>query len=254
MKVLLVGATGNLGLRLVAALLTHGHDVVAYARSSKRLGALLPEAVYNKVTVVEGNATDTTSIKRAILDNDCEAVVNTAGVAAMAPWRRNNMPEIFSAVLKGTQQAGSEKNQPLRIWLLGGLGVLNFPGTETMLSNYVPIFLEHRENIKLLRALPPHSVDWSLLCPSTMVAEKSEVSVPAKSSHGRLTAEASSPPLWKDSWLKHIPFLGKVILAGMNAPRYETTLEQNADFIASDLKDRESPWIGAPVGIIDAAR
>lgn len=121
-----------------------------------------------------------------------------------------------------------------------------------MAASSVPIFLEHRENIKLLRALPPHSVDWSLLCPSTMTAEKSEVSVPAKSSQGRLTAEASSPPLWKDSWLKHIPFLGKVVLAAMNAPRYETTLEQNAEFIANDLKDRESRWIGVPVGVIDA--
>lgn len=135
MKILLVGATGNLGQRLVAALLTHGHEVVAYVRSSKKLQALLPASICSKIAIVEGNATDTTSIKRAILENDCEAVVNTAGVAAMAPWKRNNLPEIFSAVLKGTQQAGSERNQPLRIWLLGGLGVLNFPGTETMLSN-----------------------------------------------------------------------------------------------------------------------
>ncbi|KAG9598219.1 NAD(P)-binding protein, partial [Aureobasidium melanogenum] len=254
MKVLLVGATGNLGQRLVAALLTHGHEVVAYVRSSNKLQALLPASVHSKIAIVEGNATDTASIKRAILENDCEAVVNTAGVAAMAPWKRNNLPEIFSAVLKGTQQAGSERNQPLRIWLLGGLGVLNFPGTETMLSNYIPIFLEHRQNIKLLRALPPHSVDWSLLCPSTMTAEKSEINVPAKSNHHKLTAEASSPPLWKDSWLKHIPFLGKAILTGMNAPRYETTLEQNADFIASDLRDRESRWIGVTVGVINVAK
>ncbi|KAI4726091.1 NAD(P)-binding protein [Aureobasidium sp. EXF-10728] len=251
MKVLLVGANGNLGLRLVAALLTHGHEVVACVRSSNKLEALLPASIYSRIAVVEGNATDTSSIRRAILENGCEAVVNTAGVAAMAPWKKNNLPEIFSAVLKGTQQAGSERGQPLRIWLLGGLGVLTFPGTETMLSNYVPIFLEHRQNIKLLKALPPNSVDWSLLCPSTMSAESLEVSVPAKSTHNRLTAKATSPPLWKDSWLKHIPFLGKVLLAAMNAPRYETTLEQNADFIASDLKDRGSRWIGVPVGVIN---
>lgn len=135
MKVLLVGATGNLGLRLVASLLTHGHEVVAYVRSSSRLETLLPTSVYDKIAVVEGDATDAASIGRAILENNCEAVVNTAGVAAMAPWKRNNLPEIFAAVLKGTQQAGLERNQPLRIWLLGGLGVLKFPGTETMLLN-----------------------------------------------------------------------------------------------------------------------
>lgn len=41
----------------------------------------------------------------------------------------------------------------------------------------------------------------------------------------------------------------------MNAGRYETTLEQNAELIATDLEDGyESRWIGKAVGIIDAAK
>jgi len=87
-----------------------------------------------------------------------------------------------------------------------------------------------------------------------MTAENLQVSLPANSAQNKLVASANSPPLWQDSWIKHIPFLGKVILAGMNAPRYNTTLEQNADFIASDLTDRESRWIGVPVGVIDAKK
>ncbi|THZ06871.1 NAD(P)-binding protein [Aureobasidium pullulans] len=253
MKILLIGATGNLGLRLVAALLTHGHIVIAYVRSSRKLELLLPSNVYSQIIVVEGDATNTALIKGTILENDCDAVVNTAGVAAMAPWNKSDLPEIFSAVLKAVQQAGSERKEPLRVCFLAGLGVLHFPGTNTMLSNYVPIFLEHRQNIRLLRALPPHSVDWSLLCPSTMTPENLEISVPTKTS-GKLTACATTPPMWMDSWLKYIPFLGKVILAAMNASRYDTTLEQNAEFIASDLEDRDSRWIGVPVGIIDAKK
>jgi putative NADH-flavin reductase len=135
MKVLLIGANGNLGLRLVAALLTHGHLVVAYVRSANKIQSLLPESIYSQITVVEGNATDSSLISRTILEHDCEAVVNSAGVAAMAPWKRNNLPEIFSAVLQGIKQAGAERNKPLRAWFLGGLGVLQFPGTDTMLSN-----------------------------------------------------------------------------------------------------------------------
>ncbi|CAC9885070.1 unnamed protein product [Aureobasidium pullulans] len=84
-----------------------------------------------------------------------------------------------------------------------------------------------------------------------MTPENLEISVPTKTS-GKLTACATTPPMWMDSWLKYIPFLGKVILAAMNASRYDTTLEQNAEFIASDLEDRDSRWIGVPVGIIDA--
>ena len=40
----------------------------------------------------------------------------------------------------------------------------------------------------------------------------------------------------------------------MNASRYDTTLEQNADFIAVDLETRDSQWIGTAVGIIDASK
>lgn len=124
----------------------------------------------------------------------------------------------------------------------------------TLTTCSVPVFLEHRQNIKVLEALPPNSVEWSLLCPSAMAPENTQVSVPAKSARDKLVANATSPPLWKDSWLKHIPFIGGLILAGMNASRYNTTLEQNADFIASDLRDRESRWIGAPVGVIDVTK
>ena len=132
---LLIGATGNVGVRLVASLLTHGHSVVAYVRSSSKLESLLSPSVYRQLSVVQGNATDSTSIKAAILDGNCDAVVNTAGVAALPPWRKSDLPTIFRAVVDAVQEAGSDRRKPLRAWLLGGLGVLHYPGSETMLSN-----------------------------------------------------------------------------------------------------------------------
>jgi uncharacterized protein YbjT (DUF2867 family) len=135
MKVLLLGATGNLGIRLVPALLTHGHSVVAFVRSSNKLESLLPPSVYSQVTVVEGQATDTVSIERAILHTGCDAVVNTAGLAAMLPWRRSEFPAIFRAVVDAVREAGAKRGKPLRAWFLAGLGVLYYPGSETMLSN-----------------------------------------------------------------------------------------------------------------------
>lgn len=135
MKVLLIGATGNLGIRLIPALLTHGHSVVVYVRSPNKLESLLPEAVYRQIAVVKGDATDSIAIKNAILESGVEGVVNTAGVAAMAPWGKSQLPEIFRAVLGGVRQAGAERKKPLRTWFLGGLGVLYYPGTQTMLSN-----------------------------------------------------------------------------------------------------------------------
>jgi nucleoside-diphosphate-sugar epimerase len=135
MKVLIIGATGNLGIRLVAALLTHNHTVVAYVRSSKKLESLLPTSLYRQITVVQGDATDPLSIKRAILDTSCDAVVNTAGVAALAPWGKSELPAIFKAVLEAVQGAGLERSKPLRTWFLAGFGVLQFPGSNSMLSD-----------------------------------------------------------------------------------------------------------------------
>jgi nucleoside-diphosphate-sugar epimerase len=135
MRVLLLGATGNLGSRLVPALLTHGHIVVAYVRSASKLETLLPATVYEQVTIVQGDAKNSQSIQQAILDNKCNAVVSTAGVAALAPWAKSDLPEIFRAVLDAAREAGRERKHPLRMWFLGGQGVLYYPGTQSMLSN-----------------------------------------------------------------------------------------------------------------------
>lgn len=135
MRVLIIGATGNLGCRLVAALLTHSHSVVAFVRSSNKLKSLLPTSTYDQISTVQGNATDRNSIKRAILDTGCDAVVNAAGLAALPPWGKGELPAIFHAVLDAVREAGVDRKKPLRTWFLGGLGVLYYPGTESMLSN-----------------------------------------------------------------------------------------------------------------------
>lgn len=66
-----------------------------------------------------------------------------------------------------------------------------------------------------------------------------------------LVARATTPPLWKTSWIDSLPVIGRFLTIVMNASRYTTTLEQNAEFIASDLEERESQWIGKAVGVID---
>jgi len=254
MRVLVIGATGNVGIRVVAALVTHGHSVVAFVRSANKLESLLPASVSSQITIVPGNAADSGSIKRAILDTRCDAVVNTAGLAAMAPWGKSELPAIFRAVLTGVQEAGSERKKPLRTWFLAGFSILNYPGTNSMLLNYMPIYLEHRQNFELLESVPTSMLDWSMLCPMTMTPESADVTVPLQSTRGPLVAQAATPPLWRDHWIRHIPIIGKTLSIGMNASRYETTLEQNADFIASDLESYESQWIGARVGVIDGSK
>lgn len=120
----------------------------------------------------------------------------------------------------------------------------------------MPVYLTHRQNLALLKSLPSGSVDWSLLCPTDLVPESTDLSVPTKASERqKLVANRTTPPMWKSSWLSYIPIIGKSLVIAMNFSRYETTLEQNAEFIANDLEDgHQSQFIGSTVGVIDPAR
>ena len=115
----------------------------------------------------------------------------------------------------------------------------------------MPIYLEHRQNLQLLQSLPSNTVDWSILCPAVMTPESSDLSVPAKTSKGPLIANATTPPLWQDFWVQSIPLIGTTLSMAINANRYTTTLEQNAEFIANDLEDTKSRWVRMAVGVID---
>jgi hypothetical protein len=84
--------------------------------------------------------------------------------------------------------------------------------------------------------------------------QSSEFTVPTASTNAKLVAKAGIPPDWHYSWLDHIPLIGKTLACGLNALRYKTTLEQNADFIAEDLEVLESQWSLTAVGIIDKQR
>ncbi|KAL5119205.1 hypothetical protein ACEQ8H_002916 [Pleosporales sp. CAS-2024a] len=236
MKVLVIGATGNFGLRLVPALLSHGHRVVAFVRSSSKLESLLPETLHRQVQVVEGSAKESTAIANAILDHGCDAVVNMAGLSAIAPWSHTDFPAIFRSVVAGMREAGEKRGAPLRAWFLGG---------------HLPVFHEHRENHDLLTSLPSTAMEWSMLAPSQMTAESE---MPTTTTKAKLVANAETPPHWKHSWLRFIPLIGAVLDISMNAMRYKTTLEQSADLIATDLETRESPWVGLRVGIIDPSQ
>jgi hypothetical protein len=87
-----------------------------------------------------------------------------------------------------------------------------------------------------------------------MTPESSAVNVPTQTPSGQLVANATTPPGWKHSWVGSIPLIGRTLLSAMNAGRYVTTLEQNAELIASDLETRESRWSGVTVGVIDGSK
>jgi nucleoside-diphosphate-sugar epimerase len=126
MKVLVLGATGNVGSRLIPALLAHHHEVVAYVRSASKIP---PDVSSKLVSVIQGVGTDSAAIKAAILANNCDAVINAAGLAAPTSLHQTGQfPEIFAAVVKAAVEARQERGgPPLRCWFLSGWSLLDSP-------------------------------------------------------------------------------------------------------------------------------
>ena len=129
MRVLLLGATGNFGSRLLPALQAHGHQITVLVRSQAKLEALIPSSILSKTTVVTGDASDPMAIRSALVNNDCEALINSAGQAAMFPWQAPQMQHIEKATVKAIVEASEQMGKPLRAWWLGGMTVLDYPGS-----------------------------------------------------------------------------------------------------------------------------
>ena len=80
MKILVTGAAGFIGVRLVQRLLRDGHTVVALVRTPR--GELkLPRP---GLTVVRGDMTDRASLDRACAG--CDVVVHLANATAIPDW------------------------------------------------------------------------------------------------------------------------------------------------------------------------
>jgi uncharacterized protein YbjT (DUF2867 family) len=135
-RVLLLGATGNRGSRLLPALLAHHHTVVAMVRSQAKLATIMapygstrvPTPIPN-LTIIEGDATDSSAIRRALLDHDCDTIADVAG-NQVAPWKDPVLERIVRAVVDAAVAVGRERGRPLRAWIIGGLSSLGYPGME----------------------------------------------------------------------------------------------------------------------------
>jgi hypothetical protein len=95
-----------------------------------RSASKLPTSVTSQLSaVIEGSGTDSAGIKAAILKENCDAVINAAGLVATMPWSKaSQLPEIFAAVAKAASEAGKERGgPPLRCWFMSGFALLDSP-------------------------------------------------------------------------------------------------------------------------------
>ena len=139
MRVLLLGATGNLGSRCLPALIAHKHVVTGFVRNSPKLRAMMSPALLAEANaIVEGDATDSTALKKAILDHDIEGIIDVAG-NIVPPWKEFLLPKIASAVRDAAVAVGKQRGKPLRARITSHLGILEYPGTSYLIQDLYDI-------------------------------------------------------------------------------------------------------------------
>ena len=165
MKIVLYGATGKAGSRILTELLTRGHEVVAVVRHPEKLA---PNA---GLTVQKGDLSSAEEIAEAIAG--AQAVVSAY---APPPDKTDQLLGVtkrqIEAVQQVSQQAKSQEGAP-RLVVVGGAGSLEVaPGvtlesTKDFPAEFRPIAQAHEKALGLLRA---SSIDWTYLSPAAFFA------------------------------------------------------------------------------------
>lgn len=223
MKVLVVGAGGNLGGRVVKACLTRNHEVTVLVRSRERFQQALPDCA-DKVTIVEGSATSVDDLKKAMAGQD--VAVNTAGATAVEQkFKGGNKGATLTEIVKAVVDAAREAMPGKRLWILAGWVVMDMPGTDGKpMKNWIKFFPDHYENWEYLKE-KGESLDWSILCPGGMFPGKEL---------GGLQHSVDVPPNWTSSCVPLVGGPGYLSIAG-NASKYNLSTEDAAAFIADHL-------------------
>ena len=153
MNIVLYGATGNAGSRILTELLSRGHKVKAIVRDPQKL---TPAAA---LTAEPGDLSKAEAIAHAAQGVD-------AVISAYAP-PANDVDQLIAVTERLI--AGVGQSPHTRLLVVGGAGSLEVsPGVALIDSGHLPeawkpIALAHGKALDTLRA---SSIDWTCLCPA----------------------------------------------------------------------------------------
>ena len=146
MNVLILGATGSIGVAVAAEMAAHGHDVLALARSAQSAGKL-SRLGYQ---VLRGDLLRPDLWAPAILDVD--AVIQVAATF------EDDMEAVDRNVVAALTRAAAGRDRPLRFIHTGGCWLYGETGdaiaTEEAPFNAIPAFRAAIETAKTLSAAP----------------------------------------------------------------------------------------------------
>lgn len=160
MKIIIFGATGDIGSRVVGEALQRGHAVTAVARNKNSIDRLPPTASVQLVDV-----TDTGAAARAMAGHDL-------AVSALRPpdGHETQLPGLTKSVLKAAATTNT------RVLVVGGASVLLMPDMSGHTVMTAPDFLP--EEVKPIAAacftqlaycIADDSADWTYFSPPAML-------------------------------------------------------------------------------------
>ncbi len=164
MKIVLFGATGNVGQRVAAEALKRGHEVVGVVRDPQAVRS--PDA---RVRLVKGDATQADSVAALVAGAD-------AVVSAISP--RPNARGLAAPSLVANARAliaGLRRSGTKRVLFVGGAGSLEIaPGKQLVdqpgfPDTYKAEALDAREALNVWRK-EADGLDWTFQCPPGEIA------------------------------------------------------------------------------------
>jgi uncharacterized protein len=162
MKIVVFGAGGNIGSRIVKEALARGHSVVAVTRDPTRSKSPDP-----RVQMVKGDATDAASVASVVRGAD--AVVNAISPRPGSVGKAPSLVEAARGLLSVLPKSGVK-----RLLVVGGAGSLaNASGVQLVDAPDFPAAykreaLEQREALEVYRR-EGGGVDWTYLSPAAVI-------------------------------------------------------------------------------------
>ncbi|MZQ81190.1 NAD(P)H-binding protein [Paenibacillus sp. 5J-6] len=183
MKIIVFGATGNTGRRVLAHGIQMGHEMTAFVRNSEKLYDQLDELSTKLVKVIVADIMDPVSVGEALAHQD--AAILAAGHAGQGEEFVRIVDNIIS-------QCEFQPSFSGRVWIMGGAGLLDIPYTD-LIGNNLPGFpSEYRNHNRNLARLQQTQLDWSIMCPGTMIDSREH---PDRVHHLHLTTETLPIPI-----------------------------------------------------------
>ena len=161
MKVALIGASGKIGSRILAELLTRGHVVTGIARNPEKADTQHANLSWQKADVL-----DTTALSTVIAGHD--AVISAFGVDWTKPETFGVFSEVVKSILAATKAAGVK-----RIINVGGAGSLEVaPGVQAVDTDSFPAewklgAMAQRDSLEVYRK--ETELDWTFFSPAFLI-------------------------------------------------------------------------------------